>query len=357
MELRKAIYNEAFIQQLKIDLAKAEPRFKADEYQSIILQSDWEQLELMQRKRRITEAIHATLPASYQEALDILMQVAPNYSGLAGLVFSDYVQVYGLNDWEVSIKALERFTQYSTAEFAVRPFFIKDSERMIQQSMTWAQSENEHVRRLASEGSRPRLPWGISIPTIKENPALILPILESLKQDPSLYVRRSVANSLNDVTKTHPALFKEIATNWVNEHSDTDWIIKHASRSLLKKGDPDILHLFGYENSEKLHIQEFQCGAESLQIGEVIDFSFQLQAETETKLRIDYAIDYVKARGNRTRKVFKLSDTTIKKNETKNYSRTHSFQDLSTRTHYPGTHQLTIIVNGEDKLSVEFDVI
>lgn len=122
MELRKAIYNEAFIQQLKIDLAKAEPRFKADEYQSIILQSDWEQLELMQRKRRITEAIHATLPASYQEALDILMQVAPNYSGLAGLVFSDYVQVYGLNDWEVSIKALERFTQYSTAEFAVRPF-------------------------------------------------------------------------------------------------------------------------------------------------------------------------------------------------------------------------------------------
>lgn len=136
MELRKAIYNEAFIQQLKIDLAKAEPRFKADEYQSIILQSDWEQLELMQRKRRITEAIHATLPASYQEALDILMQVAPNYSGLAGLVFSDYVQVYGLNDWEVSIKALERFTQYSTAEFAVRPFFIKDSERMIQQSMT-----------------------------------------------------------------------------------------------------------------------------------------------------------------------------------------------------------------------------
>lgn len=357
MELRKAVYNEEFIQQLKTDLLKAEPRFLADDYQSIIWQSDWDQLELMQRKRRITEAIQATLPTSYQDTLEILKQVAPNYSGLAGLVFSDYVQVYGLEDWEASIKALEQFTQYSTAEFAVRPFFIKDPERMIQQSKMWSQSENEHVRRLASEGSRPRLPWGISIPAIKENPALILPILESLKKDPSLYVRRSVANSLNDVTKTHPTLFKDIAEEWVSEHPDTDWIIKHASRSLLKKGDPDILRLFGYENSEKLHIQEFQCAAESLRIGEAIHFSFLLQADTKTKLRIDYAIDYVKARGNRTRKVFKLSDTSIKKDETKNYSRTHSFQDLSTRTHFPGVHQLTLIVNGEEKLSIEFDII
>ncbi|MFK3937408.1 DNA alkylation repair protein [Alkalihalobacillus sp. NPDC078783] len=356
MELRKAVYNEAFIQDLMNNLEKAEPRFKVNEYQSIILQSDWDQLELMQRKRRITEAIHATLPTPYLDSLEILKQVAPNYSGLAGLVFSDYVQLYGLEDWDASIKALEQFTQYSTAEFAVRPFFIKDPERMIQQSISWAQNENEHVRRLASEGSRPRLPWGILIPTIKENPSLILPILESLKQDQSLYVRRSVANSLNDVTKTHPSLFKDIASVWVDEHPDTDWIIKHASRSLLKKGDPDILRLFGYGKSGKLHIQAFECRAESLRIGEAITFSFRLQADTETKLRIDYAIDYVKARGNRTRKVFKLSETAIKKGETKNYLRTHSFQNLSTRTHYPGKHQLTIIVNGEEKLSIEFDV-
>ena len=356
MEPLKDIYNEAYVQKLTADIKSVNLEFDAEACSRLILQPDWQALELMERKRRITEALHETLPASYPEALKILVQVAPSYSGLAGIVFPDFVQCYGLEFWEESIDALEILTEYSTAEFAVRPYFIQDTERMISQSEIWAESSNEHVRRLASEGSRPRLPWGISVPTFKQDPTPILPILEKLKEDESLYVRRSVANSLNDITKTHPDLFIEIANNWYGESVDTDWIIKHASRSLLKKGDKQVLALFGYENSHNLHIQEFEFKTASIKVGERVDFSFDLYSEVGTKLRVDYAIDYVKARGNRTRKVFKLSETSIQKNETKSYSRTHAFEDLSTRKHHPGLHQLTIIVNGEEKVSVEFEV-
>ncbi|MDQ0207612.1 DNA alkylation repair protein [Alkalicoccobacillus murimartini] len=356
MEPLKNIYNEAYVDRLTSDLQTTFPDFVAEDFRTLILQPDWSSLELMERKRRITEALCKTLPDPYTKALEILVQVAPPYNGLGGIVFPDFVQCYGLDYWNESMDALEVLTQYSTAEFAVRPYFIKDTESMIKQCLVWADSSNEHVRRLASEGSRPRLPWGISVPSFKQDPTPLLPILEKLKQDESLYVRRSVANSLNDITKTHPDLFIQIAMDWYGGNEDTNWIIKHASRSLLKKGDKQILSLFGYENSQNLHIKEFQFETASIKIGERVDFSFDLFSEVDTKLRVEYAIDYVKARGHRTRKVFKLSETSIKEKETKPYSRTHAFEDLSTRTHHPGLHQLTLIVNGEEKVSVEFEV-
>lgn len=356
MEPLKEVYNEQYVQTLTADVKKVYPDFQVQACKEIIFQPDWSTLELMERKRRITEALHETLPSAYPEALAILLKVAPPYQRMAGIVFPDFVQCYGLDHWKESMDAFEVLTEYSTAEFAVRPFFLKDTPKMIEQCLEWADSSNEHVRRLASEGSRPRLPWGITVPAFKQDPTPILPILEKLKTDESLYVRRSVANSLNDITKTHPEMFREIAQEWIGAHQDTDWIIKHASRSLLKKGDKPILALFGYENSHTLHINEFQCSTPPINIGERVDFSFEITAEVETKLRIEYAIDYVKARGNRTRKVFKLSETSIKENETKTYARTHAFKDLSTRIHYPGLHQLTIIVNGEEKVSVEFEI-
>ncbi|TSB47658.1 DNA alkylation repair protein [Alkalicoccobacillus porphyridii] len=356
MEPLKEIYNKAYVQKLTSDIKQVYPNFDVQACSKLILQPDWSALELMERKRRITESLYETLPAAYPDALAILIQVAPPYNGLEGIVFPDFVQCYGLDYWQESMDALEVLTEYSTAEFAVRPYFVKDTEKMIEQSLQWADSTNEHVRRLASEGSRPRLPWGLSVPAFKQDPAPILPILEKLKKDDSLYVRRSVANSLNDITKTHPDLFIQIANDWFGEHEDTNWIIKHASRSLLKKGDKHVLALFGYENSHTLHIQDFQFKTAAIKIGERVDFSFNLQAEVDTKLRVEYAIDYVKARGHRTRKVFKLSETAIQANEVKTYARTHAFKDLSTRKHHPGLHQLTLIVNGEEKVSVEFEV-
>ncbi|KHF40611.1 DNA alkylation repair protein [Halalkalibacter okhensis] len=357
MEKLKDIYNVEFVDLLTEAVKKEYPDFNRTKCENFIFQRDWQELALKQRMRRITEALHATLPKDYLEGLRILHKVEPTLKeGLRGLIFPDYVEQYGINHWDQSMQALKTFTQFSTAEFAVRPFLLANLEKMITQLFEWSTETNEHVRRLASEGARPRLPWGITVPALKENPSLILPILENLKRDPSLYVRKSVANNLNDISKTHPELVREIAEKWYGTHEHTDWIVKHACRTLLKKGDQQVLAIFGYENDEAITLDHFTC-SDKVKIGEGIQFSFHVHATENKKARIEYAIDYVKARGHRNRKVFKITETKLLSQQAKEYSKKHSFKDLSTRIHYQGVHTITIIINGTAKASLDFEVI
>ncbi|ADM37045.1 conserved hypothetical protein [Bacillus spizizenii str. W23] len=352
----KEIYNEKLISRLIHHIKASCPDFNQDSFEEQLLQEDWPELALKERMRRITVSLYETLPKRYNEALAILRDAAPHFKGLSGILFPDYVEQYGLAHWEESIKALEYFTQYSTSEFAVRPFLLLDQEKMIAQLLKWSEHENEHVRRLASEGSRPRLPWGKSIPALKLDPSPVLPILEKLMQDESLYVRKSVANNLNDISKTHPHLLRKIADQWYGTHSDTDWIIKHAYRTLLKKGDKQALALFGYENADSIQLHDLTCQSSRIAIGKSLEFSFFIHSDRDQKVRIEYAIDFVKARGQRHQKVFKITETNIRKNETKSYTKIQSFKDLTTRKHYKGIHTLSVIINGEVKDSLDFQV-
>ncbi len=230
---------------------------------------------------------------------------------------------------------------------------------MLAQMEVWASSENEHIRRLASEGCRPRLPWGLSVPALKKDPAPVLVILEKLKEDESLYVRKSVANNLNDISRINPDLAVEIAEGWYGENQRTNWIIKHACRSLLKKGDPRVLQIFGFENNDNLTVSNFRITPERLLIEESIEFSFSLASELEVphKVRVEYAIDYVKANGKQSRKVFHLSEMEWKGVRKKVFTKKQSFKDMTTRRHYPGVHRITIIVNGAEKAALEFDLV
>lgn len=352
----KDIYNDELISRLIHHIKASCPDFNQDRFEEQLLLEDWPELALKERMRRITASLYEALPKQYSEALAILRDTAPHFKGLSGILFPDYVELYGLAYWEESIKALEYFTQYSTSEFAVRPFLLLDQEKMIAQLLAWAEHENEHVRRLASEGSRPRLPWGKSIPALKSDPSPILPILEKLMQDESLYVRKSVANNLNDISKTHPQLLKKVADQWYGTHPHTDWVIKHAYRTLLKQGDKQALALFGYGNADSIQLYDFTCQPSRIPIGESIEFSFYIHSDREQKVRIEYAIDFVKARGQRHPKVFKITETNIRKNETKLYKKNHSFKDLTTRKHYKGIHTLSVIINGEAKDSLDFEV-
>ncbi|PKG25494.1 DNA alkylation repair protein [Niallia nealsonii] len=356
MEPLKNIYNTLFLQKLAQAIKTEYIDFHEQEFIELAVQDDWEELALKERMRRITISLHKTIPLEYTEVLDCFYKAAPKFTGLAGIIFPDYVEVYGREYWEESISALEYFTEYSTSEFAVRPYLLLDQTTMLDQMKIWAKSENEHIRRLASEGCRPRLPWGMSIPALKKDPFPILPILEMLKADESLYVRKSVANSLNDISKTHPDLMIEIAQRWYGHNPHTNWIIKHASRTLLKKGDIRALRIFGYQNSEGVEITDFICRGTTLRIGESLNFSFQAASAYEKKLRIEYAIDYVKANGKRNRKVFHLSETVLHQGEKRRYEKTHVFKDLTTRKHYAGMHTLTIFVNGERKKEIDFEV-
>jgi 3-methyladenine DNA glycosylase AlkC len=227
---------------------------------------------------------------------------------------------------------------------------------MMAQMYAWSKHENEHVRRLASEGCRPALPWAIGLVKYKEDPSPILPILEQLKTDPSAYVRKSVANNINDISKTHPDLVVKLAKEWYGKNERTDWILKHGCRTLLKKGNRDALAIFGLDDVSSVDVYDFALGAASVSIGDDIGFSFMISSKEAVKARLEYGIDYVKSGGKRSRKIFKISEVTLKENEKKPYTRKHSFADVSTRKHYPGTHSVTLIVNGIEKGTMDFEL-
>ena len=302
------------------------------------------------------------LPPDYHEALAILEKVAVSYtSGLfvLGFSFPDFVEVYGQdeNDVNISINALEAFTSLWSSEMAVRPFILKYEKPMMAQMLKWSKHENEHIRRLASEGCRPALPWAISLPKFKKDPAPVLPILTQLKSDPSMYVRKSVANNLNDISKTRPDVVIKIASDWYGENNHTNWILKHGCRTLLKKGNSDILALFGLNDNKNVVVEGFSLDSSSVSIGDDLTFSFTVNTKDSTKARLEFAIDYVKSSGKKNRKIFKISEVSLKTNEKKHYTKSHSFADLSTRKHFPGIHSIVLIINGAEHGRIDFEVI
>jgi len=360
-DLLKDMYNYEYINKLALDIQAVYSQFQVDEFLKSTMDERWDNLELKARGRQITLNLGKYLPPDYSEAIGIIDKVIAGYGtwleGFA-LFFPDFVEVFGQDDenWAISIAALERYTPHASSEFAVRPFIINHEERMMAQMYTWAKHENEHVRRLASEGCRPALPWGQALNNFKKDPTPILPILSELKTDPSPHVRKSVANNLNDISKTHPDLVINLAKEWHGKNEYTDWIVKHGLRTLLKKGNRDALNIFGYDDVTFVDVNNFALGASTVSIGEDISFSFEILADKATKARLEYGIDYVKANGKRNRKIFKISEISLKEKQKKCYEKRHSFADLSTRKHYPGTHSMTLIVNGEERGKLDFDL-
>ncbi|MCL2052352.1 MAG: DNA alkylation repair protein [Lachnospiraceae bacterium] len=332
--------------------------FPIDDFLKSTMDATWESLELKARGRQITLNMGKYLPADYREAISVLNQAVDKCSGMERFSFSDFVEVFGQNDedWEISMGALERYTIGASSEFAVRPFIIKHEKRMMEQMLKWSKHENEEVRRLASEGCRPALPWGQALNGFKKDPAPILPILTQLKTDPSLFVRKSVANNLNDISKTHPGLIAKLAKDWYGKDERTNWIVKHGCRTLLKKGNRDVLSIFGYDDVDSVECKDFALDKKAVLIGESITFSFTLIAKKATKVRLEYAIDFVKANGKRNRKIFQISEIALKEKTRKAYTKIHSFADYSTRKHYPGEHAVTLFINGAERGTLDFMV-
>jgi 3-methyladenine DNA glycosylase AlkC len=274
------------------------------------------------------------------------------------MVFPDFVECYGINYFDLSMKTLKFFTPLCSSEFAVRPFIAMDPERAMVFVMDWAEDEDQHVRRLASEGCRPRLPWGMALKVFKLDPTPILPVLKKLKDDPSEYVRRSVANNLNDISKDHPEVVLEVCEQWYGKSTDVDWVVKHACRGLLKAGNRRAMLLFGFSDPLTIHVKNLVIDKDKLGIGGDVRFTFNLHVETqrESKVRLEYKVDFVKARGKRSPKIFQFGERILDPGE-HTFTKTHSFVDRSTRKHYPGEHRITIIVNGVAKASVSFELL
>lgn len=351
--LLKELIDAAFLQRLGDACRQQQPAFATELLLTRVLDEHFADLELKARIRRVATVLYQNLALPFAEACAVLKAVSSQFNGIQGFVFPDVVEQFGLQHPQIAFDALSHFTQFSTSEFAIRPFILRYPELTLPQLMSWARSDNHHLRRLASEGSRPRLPWGQALPQFKKDPTPLLPLLELLKQDPSDYVRRSVANHLNDISKDHPQLMLDICQRWFGEHPSTDWIIKHALRGLLKQRHPQALQLFGYAPlavTAKLHISGDQVA-----MGEQVRFAVTLQLpETQYgKLRLEYAIDFPGKTGKVRHKVFQWLERMVSE-PALHLQRSYQFKDLTTRKHYPGEHRLSVIVNGQIVASQTF---
>ena len=226
--------------------------------------------------------------------------------------------------------------------------------------LAWSKHEHWGVRRLSSEGCRPRLPWAMALPNLKKNPAPIIPILENLKNDPSRFVRLSVANNLNDIAKDNPATVIELAKKWQGESQEIDWILKHGCRTLLKQGNAEAMELFGFGSSaENISIEDFRIVTPKVNVGKSLEFSFKLLNNNpkKTKIRLEYAIYYQKANGTLSKKVHKISEKDYAGNSATPITRLHSFKVVTTRVLHLGLHQVSVIINGNEFDKFDFELV
>lgn len=334
------------------------PEFKREHFFELIYDETWAGRELKARMRHVTHCLHKVLPRSYPETLVLLREAAPRVKGFEAMSIPDYIELYGHKHWDLSMETLGYITRFASAEFAVRPYLLENPERAMGYMARWAEDPDPAVRRLASEGCRPRLPWAMTLPCFKDDPSLIVPVLEKLKNDPSDMVRRSVANNLNDISKDNPELMLDLCERWYGRLPETDAIIKHACRSLLKAGDKRALMLFGCDDAANISLDVLELEKETFVIGDDLRFSFQFTVtqDKEISIRLEYCIFYLKSSGKLSGKVFKISEGTFKPGKYI-YSRKHTLADMTTRRHYPGTHELAIIFNGEEMARQSFELI
>ncbi len=336
-------FQKSFFTKLGNEIKKHHPSFNTKQFLEHIYTADFESLTLKERMHKAAAALRKNLPADYKQAIEILKQVEPLFEGFEHLLFADFVEQYGLEDYETSIEALELFTR-SSAEFAIRPFLIKYPQTL-KQMMNWSKHEKDYVRRLASEGTRPRLPWGQALPAFKKDPSPILPILENLKNDPSETVRRSVANNLNDISKDNPEIVLEIAKKWIGTSAETDKLLKHALRGLLKKGNREAMSIFNYHDAEGISVENLVVTPVQIELGKTGVLSFEVIVTKEKLVRIEYKVIYARPQGKTSSKVFQIEEKMLQTGH-KMYKRKLNFADLTTRKHYQGNHKIEIIVNG-----------
>ncbi len=358
----KEVYDKNFFLSLSSSLKKFCPNFRQEEFLFLIYDKSWESRALKKRMSHVCFSLNKVLDNSYKDDIEILKKVASDikvvskYPGLSLIIFANYVEIFGLDHFDISIDALEFFTSYGSSEFAIRQFFVKYPKETLKCSLSFSKSDNYHVRRLASEGSRPRLPWGIALKDFKKDPTLIIPILENLKDDESEYVRRSVANSLNDISKDNPDIALSLGRKWLKDNcQNRHKLVKHGLRTLLKSSNKKALELFGYLNVKNPAIS-FDLQKLTINIGESLSFNFKFLVKEQVKLRLEYVIYFLRKDQKFSRKVFQIASKQFDVGEYV-FKKQHSFKKITTRKYYQGKHKIALMVNGKEVKSKEFFLI
>lgn len=330
------------------------PSFKTSEFKKLSKKLD--PLELKGRVLLITAELKKHLPDDYKKSLPILVKAMEKgeLTGFELWPFSEYISQFGLDHFDDSLKAMYKLTQRFTSEWAIRPFLLKDHKKVLNILSKWTDDKSSHVRRWISEGTRPLLPWGQRIPLFVMDPTHTLLFLDKLRHDEELYVRKSVANHLNDISKNHPQVVIEVLRMWVKdapaEHQEKiNWIKRHALRTLIKKGHPGALKLMGVDGKADVELGKVKLNQKKLKLGDKLTFEFTVTSTSKKKQKIvvDYAIDFVKANGKKGKKVYKLKSFDLGPKEEVTLTKSHSLKPITTMKYYSGIHHLMIQVNGE----------
>ncbi|MGI2030964.1 DNA alkylation repair protein [Rhizobium panacihumi] len=357
--LLKEIFNRARLTHFANETAAIHPGFDGERFLTLASEG-LDDLSIMQRLRQIAVSFHTTLPGPYEKNIEILSALAQRIShGFASITLPEYVALYGHDHFDLSMQALAYFTRFGSSEFAIRHFLQKDMARTLQVMEGWSQDDNEHVRRLASEGCRPRLPWSFQLKPLIADPSPVSKILENLRSDPALYVRKSVANHLNDITKDHPDWVLQKIAGWNQTNTHSAWIIRQALRTLIKKGDARALHVLGAGHKAEVTVKSFAVTPSALKLGGTVKVSTHLVSTSEAsqKLVVDYAVHYVKKAGGTSKKVFKWKEISLDAGTDVELSISRAIRDFTTRVHYPGRHAVELIVNGEVLTEGAFEIL
>jgi 3-methyladenine DNA glycosylase AlkC len=348
-------YSKSYIRKVAQAVNQHHKDFNTERFTRQVINRHWPELELKDRMSHITRCLHRELDLPYSKAIPVLKKACLDFGGYEGMFFPEYVSCFGLQSPGTSIPALAHFTRFSSSEFAVRPFIETYPDIMFPQLETWSRHRNHHVRRLASEGCRPRLPWAATLRSLVEDPSPIFPVLHNLMQDESLYVRKSVANNLNDISKDHPEQVLVWARQYQHQHPLSDWIIKRGCRSLLRAGDPGALRLFGYPDALST-VASLKLDQKKLKIGNSLSMQLTASRLPRGPLRIEYEIEFARsAPGKKSRKKFHWLDREQDGSGLKG-KKQHAFVQRSTRRLYPGTHIISIYINGKKKDSQAFQL-
>ncbi len=357
--------NKSAITRLAANLKRVFPTFDSTSFVSSSCKG-LGKLELKERVAHVACQLAKYLPSDYSKALSIIVESASQWNrgqeddplrGFAAWPLFRYIEVEGLHEPKASLAALREITHLFSAEFAIRPFIESNPKQVFAELKKWTTHKSEHVRRLVSEGIRPRLPWATKVDLLIESPEPIIKLLELLKDDSELYVRRSVANNLNDIAKDHPDVVLDLCYRWAKDASpEREWIIQRATRTLVKDGHPRVWGLLGFSHPPLLSSSAIALSPKSLAIGGAGKFSLTLTSTGKKKQRlaVDYAIHYIKANGKARAKVFKLKVFDLAPGQTFSIEKSHSFVERSTRKHYPGTHTIELLVNGESMAKKDF---
>ena len=314
-------------------------------------------LELTPRARRIAEGLAQNLPQDRSAAIAILHKAVEAWPAADGSPMGPFVHLpavffvaeHGLDHFEQSMELQRELTKRFTAEFSIRAFIEAHPEQTMRRLAQWATDPDEHVRRLVSEGTRPRLPWARRLPVFQADPSPVLDLLEVLKDDPSEYVRRSVANNLNDIAKDNPDLVVEVARRWLVDASpERRRMVRHGLRSLIKAGHGGALEAMGFGHHSGLSPVRTSIEPSVAAIGTKVVVAVDLHnpgAEAEGAL-VDIRIHFVKADGSTSAKVFKGAEIEVEPDAVRTVRKTISVAQQSTRRHYSGWHAVELLVNG-----------